>query len=638
MTHLMRLLAAWVVVLSLTTGGFAQSSIEDDFPGWSNFASQAETALQIDRYATASYERLRTDLVDWRARFLEAQSVNAARITTLQSQIAALGAVPAEGETEPAEVAARRAALNTQLDVLRAPVIKAEEAYTRANGLVSEIDQIVRERQTEAYFEQGPKPWDMSLYPAAISGGTGAIRLIWAEIKTAWATDETRERLVSSLPLILFYLVFAFVLILRGKGWTERLSKMIVANTSRGRGVWRFVLSLGQILLPYIGVLALREAILNTGLLGLQGTRFVSDLDNYALYIIVARWLASVLFPKAAFIRQGERSVLGLKDTDRRRLRFWISAMGFALAIVTAVFVLLNNVQASIATQTVLVFPWLLVVALILFWIGRIIVTCAPREIITEGAETPNISINRVAIFLGRAAMLVAVLSPILSIAGYSIAAAALLYPTVTSLGLIGLLVVLQRLVGDLYSLLTGAEDGDNDALIPILIGMVLSVASLPIFALMWGARTSDLTELWARFREGFTLGDSRISPTDFLTFAVVFTVIYMVTRVLQSMLRSSVLPKTKMDIGGQNAITSGVGYIGIFLAALIAITSAGIDLSNLAIVAGALSVGKWATCAISLSARPASKPLTAQTSLCPTLIWFRAPSPTIRAAILLAA
>ena len=183
------------------------------------------------------------------------------------------------------------------------------------------------------------------------------------------------------------------------------------------------------------------------------------------------------------------------------------------------------------------------------------------------------------------------------SLLGYGAAAAAITVPAVASLATIAVIVVLQRL-----SYAVTARDGvaasedtstpDPRGLLPVSINFALSLIAVPVLALIWGVSWAELIEIWTRFLSGFTLGETRISPSNFLTFILVFMVGALLTRFIKTTLKTTVMPRTRFDLGGQNAVVAGFGYVGIFLSALIAFGVAGIDLSSLAIVAGALSVG----------------------------------------------
>ncbi len=201
---------------------------------------------------------------------------------------------------------------------------------------------------------------------------------------------------------------------------------------------------------------------------------------------------------------------------------------------------------------------------------------------------------------VGRTTQCLGVAGPFASVLGYGTAAASITIPAVVSLAILATVVALHRLVLEMASHAPrdGADtetDGTVDptsGLWPIVINGIIVLLSVPVFLLVWGETTSDMIDVWTQFLAGFKIGDTQISPSSFLTFISVFVLGYLLTGVIKSSLKTSVLPRTRLDLGGQNAVIAGAGYTGIFLSALIAFSVAGIDLSSLAIVAGALSVG----------------------------------------------
>ncbi|WP_299551215.1 DUF3772 domain-containing protein [uncultured Tateyamaria sp.] len=557
-----------------------------DYEQWQSTATRAERAVETARASDQAFEILRAEVAGWRQQFQNQLNANDSRLQTLRDQIGALGPAPEDGQNEATEIAERRTELNAQLERLSTPRRTAEEAFSRANGVITEIDDILRQRQTDALLNMGPWPVNPTNWPGALRHAQDTTIAIAAGVRQAWHNPSRRANARDNLPLVVILLIVGAVLLTRSRYWSELLAVRIQRGDTRSSAeVAGFIVSLGQIFFPMLGLVAFVRAVRATQLFGPRGDLLLDTLEVVGLVLFFSRWLASRLFPKDDALR----APLAIPKGRRAEGRIYAVTLG----IVFAFYVLLGQFsdfdRYDPSADAVLNFPLVVLACLILTRLGWLL-----RRRVRDAAKDADQEIpygDRIVGTIGRAVIAVGLIAPVLAALGYGAAAQFLTYPMILTLALIGTVVLLQGVIRDAYATLRPGE-GARDSLAPTLIGFLVVLLAIIPLSLIWGARVTDLTEVWATLRSGLTIGDMTISPGSFFTLVVVFTLGYLMTRGIQSALKTSVLPKTRIDPGGQVAIVSGLGYVGIFLAALIAITAAGIDLSSLAIVAGALSVG----------------------------------------------
>jgi len=114
------------------------------------------------------------------------------------------------------------------------------------------------------------------------------------------------------------------------------------------------------------------------------------------------------------------------------------------------------------------------------------------------------------------------------------------------------------------------------------------------VFLIIGGWRTSvtDVASLLDRFDLALTIGQSRLALGSLLLSIVMLIVALIATRIVHRWLAQTVLPRTALDTGLQNSISTMFVYIGVIAAGLLALSQIGVNLQNIAFVAGALSVG----------------------------------------------
>ncbi|MDP4066421.1 hypothetical protein IMCC1933_30180 [Rhodobacteraceae bacterium IMCC1933] len=578
-------LIVWLGLWAALASAQTSAQVTLDYNRWASTANMAQDTLEAGTASGAFLIELRKQLALRRSEFSEVQNFSPARLATLEEQLAALGPVPESG-TEPAEIAERRMILAQEIKVLNASRLRAREAYKQADGLIREIDDALSAKDTENLLQLRPSPIDLRLWPEAVLQVTEKLKSLVGSVSTAWNTPVLRNKAHDQLSLIVTLLLAAGVLLTQGRRWLARaLRRLSRSDDAYGVDLARYLLGLGKLVNVLLCVFLVSVAWSISRLYDFDLSVLLQASPGIVAPFFISWWLATQLCP----IDETTRSVLALPSGSRVQARFLIRFLGVAISAM--IFMAFLNAMGDFSSGTVAVIVVVLVsiAGVGTLRLGGLLWRQSHGSHAAAGAEQVP---HRIVVRLGQGLAVVAAICIALAVIGYSYLAIELLMTVLLATEFLGILFVTFEAVRNTVAMLSQDRNAGYDSLAAVVVNAALILASLPVFALIAGVRASELMELWSTFQSGVTLGEVQLSPSVVLQLIVVFVIGLLLTRLIQRTLKIRILAKTKIDAGGQNAIVSGIGYFGIFLAAVVAITYAGLDLSSLAIVAGALSVG----------------------------------------------
>ncbi|MCY3879472.1 MAG: DUF3772 domain-containing protein [Rhodobacteraceae bacterium] len=580
-----RFCAAVALVLAGLTAGNAQTEL--DFAAWNRLADRADEVTRAAAASDAALAVLRADLSEWQQRLEAARGAAEIDYLRVVERQEALGEAIAG---ESGALSERRNRIETELLQAAEPFFVAGDAVRVAEGLIARIDDIDDERRRQAFRSRGPSPLNPLIWGEAAAQAGAYLASLVDEVSAALAGDAQRRQLSQELPLILLLLGVGGLLLTLARRWSLRLAERIFPAPHgvplRGGGI-RLLIS--NAVLPWVGVLLLLTAVERSGLTSVYGENILRTIPAAAAIIFTANWLAISLFAG-----DGSELVsfeLGADwSTSVRRV---ISLLGWVVAagLVAEGLVTLSGPDSNAAI--VWKFVIMLLAALLMFRLGHRLSEHLSSLAASDMERPIGETVFSAVIFLIRAAAVAGIVS---AVAGYGALGEYVIYPPLFSLALLGAYFAIETLFSSLVSDIAEAVGFQPGAgrigLIRVCVGTILLIIALPVLALAWGADWSDIEGAWSQVREGVTLGGQQITAGAVFSLLIIFIVGCVITALLQSVLKRAVLPNTRLDVGAQRALTTGTGYVGVILAATVAVAVAGINLTSVAIVAGALSVG----------------------------------------------
>lgn len=192
---------------------------------------------------------------------------------------------------------------------------------------------------------------------------------------------------------------------------------------------------------------------------------------------------------------------------------------------------------------------------------------------------------------------------------GYRVFSQFVIIGVTLTLLLTGLGLALTRLFGDLFDGLDEGRHGwqrrvrgwvgvlpgepvPGAGWIHMLVALMLWSGIAAALLRTWGVSAQGFSLIGLYLTDGFQIGGLKLVPTKILLAILLLALLLTLTRWIKGQLNRRWLNKFRLDRGVRDALATTSGYLGATVAVLLALSVAGIEFTNLAIVAGALSVG----------------------------------------------
>ena len=622
------LLAAVILVGTASAqdeqGGF---SVDQLRAGWEESLTEVEAYASGPEHTPQQHDTFNAQLAKIKSEAAEVNADAQQEMTTYARLLEALGPPPEEGEPpEPVDIKIKREDLNAKINVHRSRMAQAELAIAEAEQAEAKLSEIVRKKFRERLLVRGPLP----LAPDTVTQAVpefftvlGVLTDSYSEWSDFLSDDEVAEaRWRGAMVLLAFvaaWFLRRFLLTRYGRDSTiEKPSYPRRFLAAVAEGVARGTLPASIFAVPLI-LIPLGMSIAS-GLFAEVVSAFCSALIFFVLGVAFTRAILAPDLPTWRLTHLAPRSARILS----RRICFLIAVFAIDIFFSRSMCV---DFDCSIRTVSIspeleslysLIIDSFEAIGIVLvvqgwLWRSSPVSPGAPEDgtqpagqdttVPTEEPKEQMVG-GRVWTYARRAVGIVAVCGVIANLIGYVNLGDRMIDGLSMSGAILGVLLLVRRLLRELMRfglaapVIThrlGLAENNRDLILfwlgvidDVVLFVVACYAILPI----WGMPRTDLTRGIGDLLKGFSVGGVTISLVDILTALIVFFIAFAITRLIRQTLSEKVLAKTNLDTGIRNSLASGVSYVGITIAALLAVGVMGFNFQNIAIVAGALSVG----------------------------------------------